>query len=40
MRELLPNQNITVQRIVVGPTEFKTKDEEEDYGKETNTGSA
>jgi hypothetical protein len=27
MRELLPNQNITVQQIVVGPTEFKELEE-------------
>ena len=36
MRELFPNQNITVQRIEVGPTEFKNT-EEEDAG---NTGTA
>ena len=35
MRELFPNQNITVQRILVGPTEFK--DVEEDNGEDTST---
>lgn len=32
LRELLPNQNIVVQQIVVGPTEFK--DESEDNNVE------
>lgn len=35
MRELFPNQGITVQRIVIGPTEFK--EAEGDDGGDTET---
>jgi hypothetical protein len=35
MRELFPNQNITAQQIVVGPTEFKKS--EDDNGEEART---
>lgn len=35
LRELFPNQNIPVQQIVIGPTEFK--EAEEDNGGDTGT---